>query len=351
MLRDLTRVMKEAGKTAPLYKTPDGSRLLLLPYGARVLGLFAPQDGENFFWTSPALDRTETARALFAGSDWHNTGGDRTWIAPEVDTFFLGADQKQYFQPRQLDMSDYVLQRSRGGRRMSRDMTLPLARPNCEVNLRLTKWFGPAASPLHRERDLAGAAAAVRYAGYTQRVMLELRDKSPPPAAGLGAWNLIQLPFGGEMLIPLYSRSEPRKYFGDIPAESVCLEDRLLRVKVNFPGSHKIGVRAAALCGRVGYVYGDGERRSLVIRNFFVNPSGEYIDVPWDDHDDFGYAFQMCRVDEAAYGSFCELEYHAPSLGAPPDLRRSEDVSQTWAFRGPREAVDAIARRLLGAGV
>jgi hypothetical protein len=351
MLRDLTQVMKDVGKPTQLYTAPDGSRLLLFPYGARVLGLFAPKDGENFFWTNPALDRTETAQALFADSGWHNTGGDRTWIAPEVDTFFLDAEGKQYFQPRQLDMSDYALKRSLGGRRLFRGMALRLARPNCEVNLRLTKWFGPAANPLRRERDMADAVAAVRYAGYTQRVTLELRDKTPPPAAGLNTWNLIQLPPGGEMLIPLYARLEPRKYFGDIPAESVTLEDRLLRVKINFNGSHKIGLKAAALCGRLGYVYGDKDRWSLIVRNINVNPSGEYVDVPWDDHQEFGYCFQMCRVDEAAFGSFCEMEYHAPSLGGLPDPRRTEDISQTWAFRGPREAIDAVARKLLGAGI
>ena len=87
------------------------------------------------------------------------------------------------------------------------------------------------------------------------------------------------------------------------------------------------------------------------MRNFFVNPSGEYIDVQRHDPDDFGYAFQMCRVDEVEFGSFCEMEYHAPALGALPDPTRSDDVSQVWAFRGPRGAIDAIARKLLGAAL
>jgi len=59
----------------------------------------------------------------------------------------------------------------------------------------------------------------------------------------------------------------------------------------------------------------------------------------------------MCRVDEADYGSFCEMEHHAPALGTPPDLWRTEDISQTWAFRGGREAIGTIARRLLGTGI
>ena len=85
------------------------------------------------------------------------------------------------------------------------------------------------------------------------------------------------------------------------------------------------------------------------MRNFFVNPSGDYIDVQRHDPDDFGYAFQMCRVDEPQFGSFCELEYHAPALGALPDPTRSEDISQVWAFRGPRERSTPSHSKLLGA--
>ena len=139
----------------------------------------------------------------------------------------------------------------------------------------------------------------------------------------MGIWNLIQLPPGGEMLVPLYSRTTPQKCFGHIPAERMTIEDHLLRVRVDFSGSHKIALKAAAICGRAGYVYGRGDRWSLVIRNFFVNPSGEYIDVQRHDPDDYGYAFQMCRVDEPQYGSFCELEYHAPAIGAFPIRREA----------------------------
>ena len=51
-----------------------------------MLGLFAPGSEENFYWTNPAL-RSVEARAFYAGDDWHNSGGDRTWLAPEVDVF------------------------------------------------------------------------------------------------------------------------------------------------------------------------------------------------------------------------------------------------------------------------
>ena len=198
---------------------------------------------------------------------------------------------------------------------------------------------------------MAAAAAELEYAGYSQQVTLRWLDEpiSEPPAIGL--WNLIQLPVGGQMLVPLYAPATPQKCFGDLPGQSMLFEDRLLRINVDFSGSHKISLKAASLCGRAGYVYNREGRWALVVRNFTVNPSGQYVDVQSHAPEDFGYAFQMCRVDDAAYGSFCELEYHAPALGSPPLRTESEDVSQVWAFRGRPDAIDRVARKLLGAGL
>ena len=362
-LRTLKGSLTKAGKRTELFETGDGTRLLLLPYGARVVGLFGPADDESLYWANPALGSAKTARALFARSGWHNTGGDRTWLAPELDVFFCDHPKAEtYWQPRQLDMSDYEVHRVDGGISMARPMSIHLGRTDCDVPLKLSKWLGPAANPLRRERDLARRLAGVQYAGYTQRTVLEIADGARRAKSGgsaaqggqhagqprLGLWNLIQLPPGGELFVPLYCRTRPQPCFGAIPERYLTIDDRMLRLKVRFGGSHKISLRAVPVCGRAGYVYRSGDRWSLVVRNLFVNPSGDYIDVQKSDPDDLGYAFQVCRVDETEFGSFFELEYHAPAVGAPPDPARSEDVSQVWSFRGTRGAIRAIAARLLG---
>jgi hypothetical protein len=351
MLNRLKETIHAAGKKLEVLATPDGTQMLMFPYGARILGLFSAHGQDNFFWNSPHLEEKASAMSLLHSEGWHNTGGDRTWIAPEWDTFFPDANSNAYLQPRELDMSDYRLEDVDGGSQFAREMTLHLARPNRDVRLRLTKWFGLAHNPLRHDREMTDAADAVEYAGYTQRIIMQCLDEPADPQAGIGIWNLVQLPPGGEMLVPLYGRTTPQKCFGNIPADRISVEPHLLRIKVDFPGSHKIALKATALCGRAGYVYAKGDRYSLVVRNFFVNPSGEYVDVQRHAPDDYGYAFQMCRVDEFAYGSFCELEYHAPALGAFPDPTRSEDTSQLWAFRGDRDAIETITHRLLGAKI
>jgi hypothetical protein len=109
-------------------------------------------------------------------------------------------------------------------------------------------------------------------------------------------------------------------------------------------------VRAAATTGRVGYLYPSGNKSSLIIRNFVVNPSGEYADVPWTEPNDRGYSTQACSVN-SKWGKFSELEYHVPGIGGETKLGYIEDESQLWAFRGAKEKIRAIAHQLLSAEI
>jgi len=109
-------------------------------------------------------------------------------------------------------------------------------------------------------------------------------------------------------------------------------------------------VRALATTGRIGYVYPTGDRHALIVRNFSVNPSGEYADVPWTEPEDKGYSTQACSVN-SRWGMFSELEYHVPAIGGGTGLSQIEDRSQLWAFRGQRRDIVKIARALLAADI
>jgi hypothetical protein len=101
------------------------------------------------------------------------------------------------------------------------------------------------------------------------------------------------------------------------------------------------------VAGRIGYLYPTRDDRwALIVRNVFPNPSGLYVDVPWDDLNDFGYAIQACNVN-GALGSFGELEYHVPAVGPGTGRTHCEDVAQVWAFRGCREAIQSVVKGLL----
>lgn len=341
--------LRTVGKALESWESPDGSRVLLLPYGGRVLGLFPPGDDENFLWTHTALDDIQSTRAFYQSGQWHNSGGDRTWLAPEVDFFFPNYPKlDRYWQQRDLDPGNYNLVANNGELSLKNRAILALSRSPRRVELEITKSVSVASNPLRYETE--SSMTSVKYAGYTLRTVLELRDTISDGLIQVGLWNLLQMPHGGDLLVPTVSLSAPKIYMGTIGTEDLIISEHLIRYKMRAVGEHKLGIRAIAITGRVGYIYRSGDEVSLIIRNFYVNPSGEYVDVPWAEPNNFGFAFQACNVN-SQLGAFSELEYHVPAIGSQQNGSRCEDESQVWAFRGTQNAIMSIAGKLLSSEI
>jgi hypothetical protein len=349
MLQDLIATLKAVGKSTELYQTDDGTRVLILPYGGRILGVFAPGSEENFLWTNSVLNSVESARPYYASDDWQNSGGDRTWLAPELDFFFPkfpDIDIAGYWQPRGLDPGNYALTKTDQEVKLTNRLSIDAFRSRKRVELEITKSIAAAPNPLRY--DAQARSGAVEYAGHTLLTSLKILNAGPDAVPLVGLWSLTQMPHQGELFVPTYSKTEPRVYFGlvDTPADEVAVNDRLVRFKMRAAGEHKIGIRAAVTTGRIGYIYPTENRHALIVRNFSVNPSGEYADVPWTEPEDRGYSTQACSVN-SRWGMFSEMEYHVPAIGGSTGLRHVEDRSQLWAFRGSREDIIKIARALL----
>lgn len=348
-MKRLIDILKSSGKDCSVFDFNDGTRVLMLPYGGRVLGLFAPHSEENFYWTNPALSSSQTAIAFFASQQWQNTGGDRTWLAPEIDVFFPDFPKlDKYFQPRQMDPGNFRKVECDGYTEFINTFSILMSRSKKTVDLELTKSVGPAPNPLRYERGLPGLGD-VSYAGYTQYTCLKIRTDAPESADQVGLWNLVQMPHGGEMLFPTFVRTQPLHIFstiGTIGPEDLTINDHLVRYRMCAKGEHKIALRALPTAGRIGYYYQDANNYNLIIRNFYTNPSGEYIDVPWTDTEYQGFSLQACNVN-SGLGSFSELEYHIPAIGKGTGKIECNDESVVWAFRGSLDSIRAICRSLL----
>jgi hypothetical protein len=139
--------------------------------------------------------------------------------------------------------------------------------------------------------------------------------------------------------------------FGEVPpADLELAEHALVWRMADTGGNAKISVKADVLSGRAGYLcrsQGDGDLWHLVVRNFAVNPSGDYVDALWGDPKDTGYAFQACTVNAGAE-TFNELEYHAPAAETTDGRNCTCDLSQVWAFRGRFEEISTAIHVLLG---
>jgi hypothetical protein len=347
MKHHLFQILQQAGQEPCEHCNPDGSSVLILPHGGRLLGLFPPESDENFYWTHAALESAASTAKFYAGPQWHNSGGERTWLAPEVDFFFPDFPRlDRYWQPRQLDPGSWQLSFEQGRPRLVNRLSCVLARSKAEVDLEISKTIGPAPDPLRRAGDRPADCPA-EYAGYAQTTSLWVLAVRGPDRVRVGLWNLIQMPHGGELLAPTYRRTEPRIIFGPVPAAELWSSDRLFRWRMCASGERKISLRAAGLCGRIGYCRPRGDGRwDLVVRNILVNPSGHYVDAPWDAVDDEGYAVQACSVD-CDLGRFNELEYHVPAVESAQVPAACEDVSQVWAYRGTAAQIESVVHCLL----
>jgi hypothetical protein len=340
----LVATLASADKPTEIWTSPDGSTALVLPYGGRVLGLFAPESEQNFFWTHPALDAAETARDFYKSAQWHNSGGDRTWLAPEVDFFFPNFPKLDpYWQPREFDPGNYKLTKSNGCVVLTNRFTYKLSRSQQTVDLEVSKRLTPAPNPLRN------SVQRLSYAGYTLHTRLAFADGTASPAQ-VGLWSLLQLPHCGEMFFPTFSQAIVTTFFGNIDAADLSIGPNMVRYSMRARGEHKLGLQARAVIGRAGYLHGEGDEWSLVARNFSVNPSGDYVDVPWTDPASAGFAIEACNVN-SHLGSFSELEYHIPAIGGPGGERACEEASQVWAFRGRREEILEAARILISSDI
>lgn len=339
--------LKKAGKPTETYQSPDGTSIVILPYGGRMLGLYAPGSDQNFYWTHTALENVESAREFYAGQQWHNSGGDRTWLAPEADVFFPKFPKLDtYFQPRQLDPGNYQVVKKDSTVQLINKLAITLSRTGQEVPLEISKSFGAAPNPLQHEADTQKLLDRLEYAGYSQYTSLEIQSPDASRMGPVGLWNLVQMPHRGDLLIPTYVPTQPRLIMGQISQDDLIVTNHLIRYKMRAPGEHKISIRALPTAGRIGYLYETADQWAVIIRNFFVNPSGLYVDVPWDATNYFGFSTQACNVN-SGLGQFSELEYHIPAVGKGTGRTRCDDAAQVWAFRGSYADIQTVIQMLL----
>jgi hypothetical protein len=289
----------------------------LLPASGRLIGLYPDGSDENFLWTNPT-----------PGGAWPNPGGDRTWLAPEIELFIgdLARPWNTYAVQPALDPGNWRLD---GENTLTNSTRLRLHRSGREVGVQLRKTYRPALNPL--------SVNGLQFAGYTQVTSLETD-------APLGIWNLLQLPAPGMMLVATRGAVRPQIVFGEIADPDLVSGPGLLRWRMDGGADAKISLLATDFTGRAAHLHQrNPDSWDLVVRDVVVDPAGQYVDALWTPPYKRGWAFQACQVRSLA-GGFNELEYHAP-------VTTKRDESRVWAFRGPLDRITEAAELLLGTRV
>lgn len=337
----IAQMLSDNGFQSTEINGTEGGHILALNAGARVLRLTS-ESGRDFFWLNDAFIDGDSSE-LFGQTGWRNFGGDRTWISPETDLFIgdLSDPWGTYQMPESFDPGSYSIQAKDGEVCIFGSFEVINHRLRNNAKLHLKKTIAAEPNPLGTTLD------SVEYAGFSQSTTLSLASECP---AGLrfGMWHLSQVRATGEMLIPIIDSDRPRDYLAPSDTDHLSVKQGLARFRIDAAEQHKIGVKASKLTGRAAYMSdSDGGACRLIVRDFHIDPQALYIDVPWDNLEDFGYALQ-CYNDDGKLAHFGELEYHTPAIGDGTGLSSYTDISRLWAFAGEKSSIREIATKLLG---
>jgi hypothetical protein len=344
----LTTHLAAAHLQAHTFHNPHGGSFVVTPHGARVLGLFSHEAGDNLYFVNPELTLPNTHKYL-AGE--HVLGGDRVWLAPERGLFFKGDRLEDgVVTQRSIDPGNWTIGAlSPTSIRLVNEFTgTYFHEPGSTVRGIVERTIRVIPNPLAYTPEVM--PSGVRFAGYEIRSSFELLE-SPKDALQFGLWFLIQLvvPSGGYLYAPTSGKTVITDYYEPTGADYLRVTENHVRFKLDSLDRHKIGIRKTEVTGRAGFLsndQADGSEATLVIRNFLNDPSGNYADVPL--HTPAGTQDSVQSYNHnTGPGGFGELEFHTPSVSRAMADARLTDTNQVWAFTGSRQDLVPIASKLL----
>lgn len=333
-MKNLFESLKQAGQEPINIK----NKVLVLPFSARVLGLY-PDGKTNQFWVNDELYNGETTRSFLAGKGWINIGGDRTWISPEIET--LVEDPKLYPAaidvPKTVDPGAYkVKEVDETSVVLESDMNVCFHQTKKNIKMKVTKQV------ILIEESPLQLPEQVHFAGYYLNCALTITESVTGPMRP-GLWNLIQVPGGGKIFIPVKPGVEPRAFINN-PVYK--LEGNIITCAVETDTRFKYSIKASYSKGLMVYLNSGKEKASLVVRKFNVEDESSYAEYPSYDASDDGYMTEI-YIDDGQLGGFGELEYHSPAIDISNGGTEIKDSNETWAFSGSVEKVKEICDSLL----
>lgn len=332
-MENYIETLTELGKT-PLRL----GKLCVLPFSGRVMGLY-PREGLNVLWTHPALDLAASARTLLTGGGWTNLGGDRTWVSPEVELFIpdMARPMESYKVPSALDPADYrVVSQGASTAELETSVAVDFYRSGCRGELSLRKRVTELGAP-----DFP-LPAGVSAAGYELACTLSAAG-SLPESLRPAIWNLLQVPGGGEIVVPLKGPDAPLGFFGRQQYRQVGE-----RIHASVPvasSGYKFGVLADHCRGVMLYLNFAAPQPYMILRRFSVGSRDQYFDVPFNAVQQRGFV-QQVYIDDGTHGGFGEMEHHSTAM-VPDQCSNVTDTCTTWAFAGSAEQLGLLAETFL----
>ncbi|MBN2305220.1 MAG: hypothetical protein JXQ72_12115 [Anaerolineae bacterium] len=329
----------------------SGAKIVITQRGARVLGPFLSDEAESLFWMHPAWAGPESFKALLLNNanGW-NLGGERIWIAPEIQ--FVVHDRANFTTtmhlPPQMDPGDYTLDQPHNGVYRARQ-SLSMAAYNLatgQKNLDVEILVRSLADPLRFVAGYEALVDGVTFAGYEEVVTLTEHEHNDILSE---SWNLVQLNPGGQLIIPVSPVTQPTDYNrGTIPDAAREVKNNYIRIDITGQDIFKIGYKAAHITGRLAYFNTlPDDHAYLLVRQFSNNPSSIYIEEPDNQVGEQGDSVHVYN-DSGSSGGFGEMECQGQTIGGVTGQSSSTDRFMLWAYVGAPGRLKTIAAHLLG---
>lgn len=345
-------ILDSAGERYHILRLQESACALITQRGGRVLGVFPTPDAENLLWTNGAAFADADAFRLFVAEGGWNLGGERIWIAPEIQ--YNVRDRNDFWGtlhvPPQMDPGSYSLDVEEGGVSLKADLMLTAHNlAQGEKALSIWRRITPTPNPLRHLSDFAALMTGAAFVGYQQDVLM---DEHNDTSVYSEAWNLVQLKAGGQLYIPCSPRVEASDYFGSVPeaARTVQYGDAP-HIKLDITGKrqYKLGYKAPTVGNRIAYHQVlENNSAVLMVRDFFNDLSNVFAEEPPHLPGVNGHAIHVYN-DGGEFGgadAFGEMECTGQTIGK--DTWDSVDSFKLWTYVGTPDAVRSIAHLLLG---
>ena len=324
-------------------------------------------EGYSIGWVNDDFIRRDEVQEHF--NPWG--GEERLWLGPEGGQFSLffkkgdPFDLDHWYTPAAFDTEPFA----------ETEESDTLVRYRKEVTL--TNYSGTVFTMeilrsvrLLEEEDLgriAGKeiASGIRWVGYeTENVLVNRGEDAWDEKTGMPSiWLLGMLNPSGSTTIVIPFNNDPAirerivndEYFGKIPPDRLKTGDGVLFFRADGRMRGKIGLgpqRAKDVLGSY-----DEEHHILTIVQY-NKPAGaeEYVNSMWriQEHPfagDVVNAYNDGPLEGGGQlGPFYELETSSPAARLAPGEKITH-VSRTWHLHGEEKILDAVARKVLGAGI
>jgi len=155
-------------------------RLVITQHGGRLLGLFPDASSESLTWLPSEWGNADSAKTMIESDAW-NLGGNRCWIAPEVQ--YNVSDRFDFpgtlSVPSAMGPGNYTLSETvNGGWRLSQSLSITAHNlANGDKMLDVSCVIQKVPDPLRTLSNFERLSDGVRFAGYQQ--MITLYDRNP----------------------------------------------------------------------------------------------------------------------------------------------------------------------------